>query len=542
MSNYKYTVLSQVPDCNPDTEEMTILSSVEMGPLRRLSLSDTKNEVLTERDANNADVLTFEQEQEFSLLVQESRAVLAEIAGSERKLDFHYPLERKISLSSNFDLDGDLLDHKHASREAKYGPKVGVGPPRRLVRSGSVPNFAPLREQVPLLVSNAIDSKSKQLILSSKQKIDDEKKRVLELQNIVNEAYEQSEKEKHSISTDYNNADFIRYNSERINFSYSFEDGDYKEVFHVEGVIKIESLDDIDDKRIDMHKRVELKHSNPLLQKVRISQCRQKIWVKTPWTWQEIVTLILFTWVYLLRLFLKWQKWLWLPEYVLLRKPRDKYVSLEILAQMLAPNNMNLSLSTNDIMDRLTISASLIANVNVNRFGDTKVLDNTKLLAYHYSNYMKLDSAATFPVPPIRDTSSSMDIVLQKSMFQGWGPFNAVLNLDEESMPDSIAPPLYVLVWVYIVKGFLTLCAILMIFLLLWLELRSVLDVWLPYLLEVLKWIISTTSGEVGKVMGLSESTVVGSALKEYVPSPGIGVRRLLSRLRLIQTPLLDPG
>jgi len=170
MSNYKYTVLSQVPDCNPDTEEMTILSSVEMGPLRRLSLSDTKNEVLTERDANNADVLTFEQEQEFSLLVQESRAVLAEIAGSERKLDFHYPLERKISLSSNFDLDGDLLDHKHASREAKYGPKVGVGPPRRLVRSGSVPNFAPLREQVPLLVSNAIDSKSKQLILSSKQK------------------------------------------------------------------------------------------------------------------------------------------------------------------------------------------------------------------------------------------------------------------------------------------------------------------------------------------------------------------------------------
>jgi len=291
-----------------------------------------------------------------------------------------------------------------------------------------------------------------------------------------------------------------------------------------------------------MHKRVELKHSNPLLQKVRISQCRQKIWVKTPWTWQEIVTLILFTWVYLLRFFLKWQKWLWLPEYVLLRKPRDKYVSLEILAQMLAPNNMNLSLSTNDIMDRLTISASLIANVNVNRFGDTKVLDNTKLLAYHYSNYMKLDSAATFPVPPIRDTSSSMDIVLQKSMFQGWGPFNAVLNLDEESMPDSIAPPLYVLVWVYIVKGFLTLCAILMIFLLLWLELRSVLDVWLPYLLEVLKWIISTTSGEVGKVMGLSESTVVGSALKEYVPSPGIGVRRLLSRLRLIQTPLLDPG
>jgi len=243
-----------------------------------------------------------------------------------------------------------------------------------------------------------------------------------------------------------------------VNFCYVCkENKTHKRVF-VAKLISHEIAESSEvDLRADGHQRVELKHENPLLVKVMFKETLVPL-EPINCVWRDLavlaVLLSLFTWVGVIE---SWLEVLYpmtaifmaysyktrmdmIPDVTIIRKQSVRWASIEMLTQLIHSGNISLAYSDATTMERLTVSGKLLANVNYNRYGDAEIRNNTILLAYHYSRWLKIRSPATFHISPIQADSSSMDIELAKSMRQGWGKHNEASSLRNGMPLDNTQP------------------------------------------------------------------------------------------------------
>lgn len=145
----------------------------------------------------------------------------------------------------------------------------------------------------------------------------------------------------------------------------------------------------------------------------------------------------------------------------LVRKPivRQTFrVSETLLCHIMSRLN-NLQLAEDAILNRINQAAASAAYINL-PFGDTKLVDNTKLLAYARVRQEKFSTNMDFPLPSGADSLSDMDTAWVRSLSQRSGPPNEVSLSATRVVRISFAEALWRHRWAVILSGLLFLTPI----------------------------------------------------------------------------------